>query len=204
VEHVDTYLPLPLITSCVDSDLTLLETSEPGVEYHGGVDFAKQRDETVLILLEQEKIGSEPVYLVRHISAWVCIEYQEQLERIRNPSKTFKMNRTAADQTGAGKAVIEGLRGVIPHVQVISFTPESKAELASALRMLLEQKKLRLPNDRKLIMQLNGLRTRSARPATSYSTRLRRFACMKITCGRSRSHATQLRRLRNRLRASSS
>jgi phage FluMu gp28-like protein len=77
VEQVDTYLPLPLITSCVDSDLTLLETGEPGVEYHGGVEFARQRDEAVFILLEQEKIGSETVYVVRHISPWADMEYQE-------------------------------------------------------------------------------------------------------------------------------
>jgi len=32
-----------------------------------------------------------------------------------------------------------------------------KLELASGLRVLLEQKKLKIPNNKKLIMQLNGL-----------------------------------------------
>ncbi|HXZ98529.1 MAG TPA: terminase family protein [Candidatus Acidoferrum sp.] len=157
VEQVDVYLPLPLITSCVDSDLTLLETGQLSSEYVAGVDFAKQRDETVVILLEEEKVGNESVYVLRHISAWSGMEYSEQLGRIRNLTKTFKINRITADQTGVGQPVIEGLREIIPNVEPYNFTMESKAELASALRMLLEQKRLRLPNERKLIMQMNGL-----------------------------------------------
>jgi hypothetical protein len=74
------------------------------------MDFAKQRDETVVILLEEEKVGNESAYVVRRISAWAGMEYQEQLGRTRNLTKTFKINRITADQTGVGEAVIEGLR----------------------------------------------------------------------------------------------
>ncbi len=45
IEQTDTYLPLELITSCVDSSLTNLQRGRVGELYAGGVDFAKRRDE---------------------------------------------------------------------------------------------------------------------------------------------------------------
>jgi phage FluMu gp28-like protein len=53
---------------------------------------------------------------------------------------------------------MEDLKRIIPNVQGVTFTANMKIELAAGLRALLEQKKLRLPNDRKLILQMNSLR----------------------------------------------
>ena len=155
IEQVDTYLPLDLITPCVDSTLVLQDVGEPGKEYVVGIDFAKQRDETVVILAELEKGGC---LIVRHISAWTGMEYGKQVGRIVQLSKTFKIISGAADQTGVGEAVLEDLRRIIPQVEGITFTAASKLDLASSLHAFLEHKRITFPNNRRLIMQLNGLR----------------------------------------------
>jgi phage FluMu gp28-like protein len=155
IEQVDTYLPLDLITSCVDSTLVLQEVGEPGKEYVIGIDFAKQRDETVVILAELEKDGC---LVVRQISAWSGMDYREQVGRIGQLAETFKIISGAADQTGVGEAVMEDLKRIIPQVEGIVFTAASKMDLVSGLRSFLEHQRLTLPNDKRLIMQLNGLR----------------------------------------------
>lgn len=50
IEDVDVYYQLDLIQPCVDPALELSEHGESGKTYIMGVDFAKQRDEKVVIM----------------------------------------------------------------------------------------------------------------------------------------------------------
>jgi phage FluMu gp28-like protein len=154
IEQQDVFLPMPLIMGCVDEQLRLLDRGVEGHEYILGVDFAKQRDETVLVILERLPDG---MLVVRHIQAWAGMDYTEQIGRIKLLSDLFFITVGAADATGVGVAVIEEVQNILACVQGVTFTMQLKADMASILRMLLEQKQLRLPNDRRLIMQLNGL-----------------------------------------------
>jgi phage FluMu gp28-like protein len=154
IEQQDTYLPLPLIMGCVDEGLRLLDSGVEGNEYILGVDFAKQRDETVVVILERLPDG---MLVVRHIQAWAGMDYTEQIGRIKQLSELFLISRGAADATGVGIAVMEEVNRILSCVEGVTFTMERKADMASILRLLLEQKNLKLPNDRRLIMQLNGL-----------------------------------------------
>jgi phage FluMu gp28-like protein len=51
-------------------------------------------------------------------------------------------------------------------VQGVSFTAQAKTDLAAGLRRLLEQRRIRLPNDKKLIMQVNSLRYQVSKAGT--------------------------------------
>jgi phage FluMu gp28-like protein len=157
IEQVDVYLPLDLIQSCVDPNLVLRDTGESNKQYILGADFAKRRDETVVILLEEERLGRDSAFVVRHISAWAGMDYSEQVGRISRLTETFRVICGAADQSGVGEPVIEDLRTIIPQLEGIRFSAEWKAHLASTLRSFLEQGKIRLPDNKRLIMQLNGL-----------------------------------------------
>ncbi len=165
IEQVDTYLPIDLIMTCVDSTIVFSELpekgsfglahGEQGASYYLGVDFAKQRDETVVIFLERSLEG---ILWLRHLSAWSKLDYSDQLGRIGQLTKQFPITHGYADQTGVGEPILEDLKRIVPSVKGIQFTQNSKVDLASGLRSLFEQKLIRIPNDRKLIMQLNGLR----------------------------------------------
>lgn len=155
IEEVDIYCPLDLIKPCVDRTLELLEHGESSETYVMGVDFAKQRDETVVIILERAKDGT---LVIRHIAAWSQMDYSDQIGRIRELSKRFRIEFAAADQTGVGEAIIEDLKRVVPNAKGVVFSVTTKTEMAAGLRTLFEQKRIRLPNDKRLIMQINSLR----------------------------------------------
>jgi phage FluMu gp28-like protein len=156
IEEVDVYYPLDLIKPCVDPTLKLLERGDPAKTYIMGVDFAKQRDETVVIILGRE--AKNRTLVIQHLAAWSHMDYSDQIGRIGELNKRFKIGSCAADQTGVGEAVIEDLKRVVPNAKGIVFSVTSKTEMAAGLRTLFEQRRIRLPNEKKLIMQINALR----------------------------------------------
>lgn len=160
IEEVDVCYPLDLIKPCVDRTLELLEHGDPAKAYVMGVDFAKQRDETVVIILERAKDGT---LVIRHIAAWSHMDYSDQIGGIGELAKRFKTESGAADQTGVGEAIIEDLKRVVPNAKGVVFSVTTKTEMAAGLRALFEQKRIRLPNDKKLIMQVNSLRYQVSR-----------------------------------------
>jgi phage FluMu gp28-like protein len=171
LEEVDVYYPMALITPCVDVNLQLLERGELGKSYIYGIDFAKKRDETVVVILERIRDPKYSVYhfLVRHIVAWAKMDYSDQIGRIGQLRQKFPPKAAAADQTGVGEGLIEDLKRVLPPAEGIIFNVATKIDMAAGLRALMEATKLSkqdnqprntitLPNDKKLIMQINALR----------------------------------------------
>lgn len=156
IEEVDVCLPLELIAACVNNELEMLDKGEQGKKYYVGIDLAKQQDETVVIVLEKNK--EDNMLIMRHVSAWSKMNYTEQIARIKRLSELFEIEYSAVDQTGVGEAVLENLRETLPYAEGVTFTRDSKLQLIESLRLTLEKKKLILPNDSKLIMQMNSLR----------------------------------------------
>jgi phage FluMu gp28-like protein len=86
------------------------------------------------------------------------MNYTEQIARIKQLSQLFEVKYAAVDQTGVGEAVLEILKQTLPYTEGVIFTRDTKVQLTTSLRLSLEKKKLALPNDPKLIMQMNSLR----------------------------------------------
>jgi phage FluMu gp28-like protein len=155
IETVDVYYPIDIIQPCVDPTLTQLENGEAGRRYLMGIDFAKKRDETVVIMLEET---NDHEFIIRHIAAWSGMDYSQQIGRIAQLAGKFRIQRTVADKTGVGEALMEDLKRVVPSAEGVVFSLNSKADMAGRLRIIFEQKRIRIPNDKKLITQLNSLR----------------------------------------------
>jgi phage FluMu gp28-like protein len=153
IEEADTYLPMELIHRCVDEKLQLIDEGDPQKSYVMGIDLAKQRDETVVIILERTK----DEHITRHISAWAHMDYADQVGRIGELGEKFTIIGAMVDQTGVGEAVMEELQAYVRGVKGVKFTQKMKHELASGLRYSLEHRTLVLPNHQKLITQLNSL-----------------------------------------------
>lgn len=59
---------------------------------------------------------------------------------------------------GVGEPVLEQLRDTVPNIEGVNFgEADNKFDLASRLRILFEKQLIEIPNDRKLLMQLNGV-----------------------------------------------
>ena len=55
------------------------------------------------------------------------------------------------------------MKRVLPNAKAIIILVTTKTEMAAGLRTLFEQRRIRLPNDKKLIMQINSLRYQVSR-----------------------------------------
>ena len=63
-----------------------------------------------------------------------------------------------AGRREVGVNLVEDLKRVVPNCQGVIFSIQTKTDMAAGLRALFEQKRIRIPNDKKLIMQINSLR----------------------------------------------
>jgi phage FluMu gp28-like protein len=151
---------MELIQRCV-SDVQLIEEGDPSKNYLIGIDFAKKKDETVLIVLERM---SDRRLIVRHIDAWSQMNYAEQIARIGEICQRFRIIGGAADQTGVGEAVLEDLKKIAPCVTGVTFNQKTKFELASTLRFMMEHRRLIIPDHKRLKMQLNSVGYQVSRP----------------------------------------
>jgi len=159
IEEVDVYFPIDLITPCVNPALEPFVRAQPGKSFYYGIDFAKQRDETAVIVLEKAKLpdGSTKL-IVRQWFTWARMDYSDQIGRLSQLNRILHCQKCKADQTGVGEAIIENLKQAIPTAEGVLFSAPTKIDLAGRLRATLEQRRLEIPNDPKLIMQINSLR----------------------------------------------
>ena len=146
IEQADVYFPLNLITPCVNN-LQMITQGDKTHTYFMGIDLAKQRDETVVVILEKQKTPEQ--LIVRHISHWTHMDYTEQITRISQLAQSFPTARATIDQTGVGEAVVDGLKLKLRYLEGIKFTQEIKQQLITSLRLLFEQKKLTIPQQPK-------------------------------------------------------
>jgi phage FluMu gp28-like protein len=163
IEEVDVYYPMVLIEAAVklwlQNNRQLLERGQPGKSYIWGIDLAKKRDETVIIILERiEKTpeSAERLVLV-HIDHWSQMDYSNQIGLMGELRKKFPIATGYCDQTGVGEAVMEDVARALPNIEGIKFTIDSKTAMAASLRARFESQTIEIPNDKKLLMQINGL-----------------------------------------------
>jgi phage FluMu gp28-like protein len=170
LEEVDVYLPLDLIMACVNSELTHLTESQPQKRFYWGVDWAKKRDETAVVILEKQKQQDGSTKLVARLwFTWARMDYSDQIGRLGQLKNHLPCAKGVFDQSGVGEPVMEDVKRIIPNAEGIIFSDTTKLDMLGRLRVWMEstQRKkqnpsevlneLEIPNDKKLIMQLNSI-----------------------------------------------
>ena len=107
-----------------------------GCRYSIGVDLAKYRDYTVIIVLD---ITQEP-YRIAEFHRFNQLPYEEVIRLVNDIQAKYNAS-VYLDATGVGDPVSERIRACVPFV----FTQKSKSELLHNLLLMLEQKKIILP-----------------------------------------------------------
>jgi phage FluMu gp28-like protein len=115
LEEVDVYFPIDLITPCVNPALQPLDRAQPQKSFYYGIDFAKQRDETAVIVLEKAKQpGGSSKLIVRQWFTWAHMNYSDQIGHLSQLRKQLPCQKCKADQSGVGEAIIENLKQAVP------------------------------------------------------------------------------------------
>lgn len=123
----------------------------PNRRYQMGVDLAKHQDFTVLTPVDLHTFDA-----IKQIE-FNRIDWNEQKEIIVKEVKYWNKARTYIDSTGVGDPITEDLKRQGLDIQPFHFTETSREQLLNNLKILLEQGKIKIPNDQKLIDQLKSM-----------------------------------------------
>ncbi len=145
-EDEDVWLAQSLIVSCIDSSLLPydFQTQPPFGEFFIGVDFGKERDYSIVVVLE--KIGF--VLRVVHVHRFpLHSEYASVIGYVKSLQDRWNsIHSVYADVTGVGNYIVEDMfRSGIPNVIGTNFTVQSKEEMANILREKMRAGELKIP-----------------------------------------------------------
>lgn len=156
VEDRNVYFPIELIEGCREQ-YGMGHMHEKN-EYYLGVDFARMgEDECVFIIIEKKKGG---VLFVNDIIATSKKTLTEAVGTIRMLDEKYKFVKIFLDETGLGAGPTDMLVEYFGSYKVegMTFTIKSKMDLYSNLKKLMQQGRLKIPNNKKLLYQLRDLR----------------------------------------------
>ena len=129
---------------------------------------------------------------MRELRAERDITFREQGDIVAELVDRYRPVRIAVDQTGMGEAVVEQLAGVFGRrVEGVLMTGPRRLDLATALREAFEDRRIRIPDDQELRLDLHAVR---AEPGPTGGARLvaaragtdghaDRFWALALACG---------------------
>jgi phage FluMu gp28-like protein len=128
------WLPLSLITKCIDSELELwdFEDTYRG-KFFGGLDLGKLQDYSAFVVVEEV----EGKYLLRHVKVFpLGTKYATVIGYVKTLCDRWHyFNRIRVDVTGVGEYIVEDMENAgIEEVEGVTFTAPRKQELASLLK----------------------------------------------------------------------
>ncbi len=145
VEDVDAWLTQSLIVSCIDSQLEPYDfQDQPKGEFYAGVDFGKQRDYSVVLIVEKTANLLRLVHVHRFP---LNTEYASVIGYVKSLHDRWQTVRAInADVTGVGDYIVEDMvRSGIQNVTGITFTVQSKEEMATILREKMRSGEMKIP-----------------------------------------------------------
>ena len=128
----------------------------PVVRGHGpfvaGLDLARTRDWTALVVLEGDQSRSRAVLVQR----WRGLGWERQIAKVGAALEAFPGVRLRIDGTGVGDPVVEWARRLLPGlpIEAMVYTADKKRSMIDGLAVRLEAGEMTLPDDRDLIDEL--------------------------------------------------
>ena len=145
VEDVDAWLPQSLIASCIDSELQPYDFHDnPQGDFYVGVDFGKQQDYSVVVVVQ--KFGN--ILKLVHVHRFpLNTEYASVIGYVKSLQDRWKtVHSVYADITGVGAYIVEDMvHSGIQNVQGITFTIQTKEDMATVLREKMRQREFLIP-----------------------------------------------------------
>lgn len=119
--------------------------------YQLGVDLAKYNDFTVI-----SPFNLNDFHLQKQDS-FNQMDYNLQKARIENAYLRYNKGRIVIDSTGVGEPIFDDLNARGMNITPFRFNKASRTDLLKNLQILLEQDKIKIPNDDVLITELKSM-----------------------------------------------
>lgn len=160
VEAQNSYLTQDLIRKTVELAQKLalelvpnLERQIPQGEYFAALDFGKLQDHSALAIVKAQDNAIKLVYMHEFP---LDTPYTNVIGHLARANGKFQFRKVLVDQTGVGEPILEEIRGQgVDCVEGVKFTSQTKGQLLSGLRIVMEQGRLAIPYERRLCEQLN-------------------------------------------------
>lgn len=123
---------------------------EPGHKYKMGADLAKYQDYTVLTAIDLMD------FKVKKQERFNQIDYNLQKARIEATYLRYYKPELTLDSTGVGEPIHDDLSNKQINVVPFKFTEQSRKDLLLNLKLLLEQNKIKIPDDETLLNELSS------------------------------------------------
>jgi hypothetical protein len=124
--------------------------SEWNRKYQIGIDLAKYQDFTVLTAIDLH------TFKVAKQERFNKLDWNTQKEQIIKFIRYWNSGTVYMDTTGLGDPIYDDLAKQGMNIEPFRFTETSREQLLSGLKILIEQNKIKLPNDPILIDELKG------------------------------------------------
>lgn len=123
-------------------------------KYQIGVDLAKYQDYSVVTVIDLSTFN------VVEIDRFNQMDYTTQKTRIENIALRYKTESSPTiyiDSTGVGEPIFEDLAERGLQVEPYKFTEKSRKDLLTNLQLILEQGRIRIPNNEQLVAELKSM-----------------------------------------------
>jgi len=124
-------------------------------DYYVGVDLGQKRDHSVVAVILKKNGQITLVHMKRFA---LGTEYQAVIEYMKLVGERFQSVRAFyIDQTGVGEAFPENARRAgVKNVKGIELSLPRKSDVMTHMKQVMEQKRLHIPRDRELIIEMNA------------------------------------------------
>ena len=138
-----------------DAPKVAARSSVPAEDYFVGVDLGQKRDHSVVAVIRKKNGQITLVHLKRFP---LGTEYQAVIEYLKLVGERFRNVRAYyIDQTGVGEAFPENARRAgLKNVNGIELSLPRKSDVMTEMKQVMEQKRLHIPRDRELIIEMNA------------------------------------------------
>lgn len=154
-EDESVWLPLALITSCIDHELKYHKFEDPAKgEFYVGLDLGKYQDYSVLAVFKTE---DDSIKLIHMHKFPLRTAYASVIGYVKTLCDRWNsINKVLVDMTGVGDYIVEDMINAgITEAEGVKFTQETKEKMATFLKQCMVEKKLKIPYDSNLIAELN-------------------------------------------------
>jgi phage FluMu gp28-like protein len=154
-ENEDSWLSQTLITQCIDHTLDYVGFQEEvdGI-FYAGLDLGKHQDPSVFAVVKEEHQKISLVHL--HVFP-LETPYASVIGYVKTISDRWQtIEKVLVDQTGVGEYITEDMTASgLNSTEGLTFTLETKQEMAQHLKQAFSDKRLLIPYDSELIAELN-------------------------------------------------
>ncbi|MBC7130738.1 hypothetical protein H5T51_05925, partial [Candidatus Bathyarchaeota archaeon] len=155
-EDENVWLPLSLITNCIDHALEYSDFEElENGHFYAGLDLGKYRDHSVLSIIKAEDSSK---LLVHQHRFPLKTPYASVIGYVKTICDRWQtIHKVLVDMTGIGDYIVEDMEnaGINAEVEGVKFTQETKEKMATYLKQCMIEKQLKIPYDPELIAELN-------------------------------------------------